>query len=130
MRVDRDTLNQVQRVWPLRVVKRLKRSATVVLAVFRWAAWHIAYAVARQLVNAAATFQVVCDDGMKRAWYVVRPFDLWGGAENYLCQRQYDGLFYDYETMNADERNAMIVEYAAPVRGLRKDASEGCERAN
>ena len=125
-----ELLNRAQRAWPLRAAKRLKRAVTVVLAVFRWAAWHLSYALARQLVRAAATFQVACDDGMKRAWYVVRPFDLWGGAENYLCQRRYDGLFYDYENMSADERNAMVVEYTAPVRGLRKDASEEWERAN
>lgn len=76
---------------------------------------------------------------MRRAWHVVRPRDTNPGCDerNFVAQKQYDGLFYDYEHLSAEERNAMVVEmqrnwpFAQSVRGLRAvDGGEEWDHAD
>jgi hypothetical protein len=127
-----ELLNKVQRAWPLRMARRLKRNVQIVLAAFGWCFWYAAWLSARGFERVVAVARNRCYGRMRRAWHVVRPFDTMGEEMNFVAQRRYDALFCDYGHLSAEERNFMVSAACATgqVRGLMTGPDQEFDRAN
>jgi hypothetical protein len=121
MNVNRETLNAVQRDWPLRAVKELRRSVQVALAAFRWAAWYAAWLCLRAAERLAVRARQRCWGGLSAAHHVIRPFDTWGEESNFTAQRQYDCAAAWFERASTEERNRTGIRTSTSHVGLMRD---------
>lgn len=123
----RVVVRDLQREWPLRAVNQLRVSLRRQLARLRWAAWLNFYGLARAARWTAMLGERLASNGLKRNWYVVKPWTAWGEVENLELQWMYDHLAKFYSAADFVRRNVMVEagSTCAPPRGLMHNVYDG-----
>lgn len=95
--------------WPLCALRGVNRKLEVAVASACWAIAYSLYCAASVAAYGVGWFKARMDGACARCWFVLYPFKVWGGAENFRAQRQYDALLSGYDaTDDPFVRNQMV----------------------